>query len=60
VTVYLAHTLQVGANTFALNADPTAAIVANSTVANLTRGYVAGSFIKMCTNGSGGWFDMSQ
>jgi hypothetical protein len=60
VTVFLQHTLQAGANTFNLNSSGAFAIGANSTAGNITRAYVASTFIHLCANGSGGWLDLSQ
>jgi hypothetical protein len=59
VTVFLAHTLQAGANTFAYRGGPAVAIKSHNNGADIAAAYVVGGMANLCYNGTI-WLDMSQ
>jgi hypothetical protein len=60
VSVLLAHTLQVGANTFNLAGGGAVAIKSSrNTANNIATGYAVGGVINMLYNGTS-WLDLSQ
>jgi hypothetical protein len=61
VLLYLQHTLQVGANTFALNGGAALPILTHfGGGANIAKGYAAGYLINLCNAQAAFWLDMSQ
>jgi hypothetical protein len=60
LTVYLQHTLQAGANTFALNGATAVPIVSHFGTGNIAHAYNASTLVNLCNVGGAAWVDMSQ
>jgi hypothetical protein len=59
VSVKLAHTLQAGANTFALNGAPLAIKSHRNTANNIATAYASGAVVELIYDGTQ-WEDVSQ